>query len=295
MKQKTTSLLERVASCPFWSEPVSPEPLGGGITNTNFIVKQAGQRYVVRVGNDIPVHGVMRFHELAAGQAAFQCGLSPEIVHTEPGMFVMRCIEGKTLTQADVCQQPYLEQIVPLLHRCHRDVGRMIRGPVLFFWVFHVIRDYAARLQENHSRMIPRLPEFLQRSEAWEHRIGAIDVVFGHNDLLPANILDDGTRLWLIDWDYAGFGSPLFDLANLASNNLLHPTQEQWLLEHYFERPVDGELWRRYSAMKCASLLREAMWSMVSEIYSVLDFDYVAYTDENLKRYEAAYADFLQL
>ena len=43
--------------------------------------------------------------------------------------------------------------------------------------------------------------------------VGPIDLVFGHNDLLPANLLDDGSRMWLVDWDYAGWNSPLFDLA----------------------------------------------------------------------------------
>jgi len=64
------------------------------------------------------------------------------------------------------------------------------------------------------------------------------------------------------------------------------------MLETYFERPLDDALRRRYGAMKCASLLRETTWSMVSEIHSELDFDYVAYTAENLARFERAYDDF---
>ena len=41
--------------------------------------------------------------------------------------------------------------------------------------------------------------------------------------------------------------------------------------------------------MKCASLLREAMWSMVQERRSAIDFDYAAYTGENLERFERAW------
>ena len=119
-------------------------------------------------------------------------------------------------------------------------------------------------------------------------------MVFGHNDLLPANFIDDGERLWLIDWDYAGFNSPLFDLGGLASNNGLSLAQEDWMLETYFERPVDDALRRRYQAMKCASLLRETMWSMVSEIHSDIDFDYAAYTAENLGAFQAAVKEFQQ-
>ena len=132
-------------------------------------------------------------------------------------------------------------------------------------------------------------------SRQLQKAVGPIDVVFGHNDLLPANLLDDGDRLWLIDWDYAGFNSPLFDLGGLASNNGLSEAQERWLLETYFDTALTDALWHRYQAMKCASLLREIMWSMVSEIHSALDFDFVAYTRENLTRFDAAFDAFRTL
>ena len=109
---------------------------------------------------------------------------------------------------------------------------------------------------------------------------------------LQSTASDDGDRIWLVDWDYAGFNSPLFDLSNLTSNNEFPPELEDRLLESYFGAPPDAETRRRYRAMGCASLLRETMWSMISEIHSTLDFDYVAYTEENLARFERAYAAF---
>ena len=116
--------------------------------------------------------------------------------------------------------------------------------------------------------------------------------MFGHNDLLAGNFIDDGERLWLVDWEYAGFNSPLFDLGGLASNSAMPDALREALLETYFDRPASGELRLRFAAMTAASLLRETMWSMVSEIHSALDFDYRAYTVENLNRFEAAYAAF---
>ena len=148
----------------------------------------------------------------------------------------------------------------------------------------------AIRWRRAAAGICARLPGLLATAEELERDVGPITMVYGHNDLLPANILDDGTRLWLIDWDYAGFNSPLFDLANLASNNNLDPAQEAWLLHAYFGAPADAGLRRQYSAMKCASLLRETMWSMVSEIHSKLDFDYPAYTADYLARFEQALA-----
>ena len=100
-----------------------------------------------------------------------------------------------------------------------------------------------------------------------------------------------GKQLWLIDWEYGGYNSPLFDLAGLASNNGLFEFQEQSMLAQYFNTTSE-EYWRPYHAMKCASLMRETLWSMTSEIHSKLDFDYSAYTSENMDRLNAALSDF---
>ncbi len=80
-----------------WSGPVEPEPLSGGITNLNFVVADGGQRYFVRIGEDIPIHGVLRINEVAAARAAELAGVSPALIYTEPGVMVIRFIEGRTL------------------------------------------------------------------------------------------------------------------------------------------------------------------------------------------------------
>jgi thiamine kinase-like enzyme len=283
--------IARAAALCCWSGSIELEPLTGGITNKNFLARHQGERYVVRIGDDIPVHQVMRFNELAASKAAAAIGLSPPVVHSEPGAIVFRFIEGRTYAAEDVRPRATLARIIPLLHLCHREMPNHLRGPALIFWVFHVLRDYAGTLRDGNSRYLPELPRLLAIAAELEAMVGPIDLVFGHNDLLPANFIDDGKRLWLIDWDYAGFNSPLFDLGNLASNNGVVPADEDWLLEAYFDRPLSDELRRRYLAMKCASLLRETLWSMVSEIHSTLDFDYVAYTADYMARFQQAYAD----
>ena len=289
------SSLARVAALAIWSRRVDPVPLTGGITNQNFKVEDRGRRYVVRVGDDILVHGVVRATELAASRAAYLAGLSPAVVHAEPGILVLDFIEGRTFTPEDVRNPANLERLVDMVRRCHRDIPQHLRGPAAMFWVFHVVRDYAHTLSEGNSRHVAILPDLLARAARLEEAVGPIEVVFGHNDLLAANFIDDGQRLWLVDWEYAGFNSPLFDLGGLASNSELAPEQEEQVLSLYFDAPVDDELRRRAAAMKAASLLRETMWSMVSEIYSTVDFDYAAYTAENLRRFEAAYAKFLTM
>ena len=281
---------ERAARLACWKGEVVPEPLGGGITNVNFTVDDAGERYVVRIGEDIPEHGVYRVNELAAARAAHAAGISPEIVHAEPGALVMRWVDGRTLGPADVRDPARLERVLETVRRCHRDIPRHFRGATPIFWVFQVVRDYARTLREDGSRLTGRLDDLLGRAARLESAVGPVEIVFGHNDLLAANFIDDGDRIWLIDWEYAGFNSPLFDLGGLASNNEMDADQERWMMERYLGVAPGEAVLASYAAMKCASLLREAMWSMVSELHSAIDFDYVAYTEENLDRFERAWA-----
>lgn len=287
-----SEILSRINDIPLWQGAITATPLTGGITNVNYLVTDEAGKYVVRVGEDIPLHQVMRFNELAASRAAHAAGLSPAVLHAEPGLTVLEYIEARTLTEEDVRAPEMLPRALELVTRCHRELPGHLRGPSLVFWVFHVIRDYAASLRERGTSHAALIPELVTIGNDLERAAGPFDIVFGHNDLLCGNFLDDGSRLWLIDFDYAGFNSPLFDLGGLASNNGLSEAQEEWMLETYFEAPVTDDLRRRYGAMKCASLLRETMWSMVSELTSEIDFDYAAYTAENLARFRAALSDY---
>lgn len=282
----------RALSLPIWTGTPRAESLGGGITNQNVRVTDSTRSAVVRIGDDIPVHQIMRFNELAASRAAHAAGVSPAVLYHEPGALVIDFVEGRTLTAADLQDADLLRQALALVMQTHRDLPRHLRGPALTFWVFQTLRDYAFTLTDGQSRHQPTLAALLDEAATLEGAVGRIEMVFGHNDLLPANFLHDGSRMWLIDWDYAGWGSPLFDLGGLAANNGLDPAQEDWLLTAYYGTAPDPDLWHRYRAMKAAAALREAMWSMVQEIHSELDFDYAAYTADYLDTYRAALAAF---
>lgn len=279
----TVSLEGRIKELPCWSPPVEFEPLKGGISNTSFLVRDRTGKYVARCGGDIAVHHVFRDRERAASEAAFRAGLSPELVYGEPGIMVFRFIAGRTFTEDDM--RSNIQRIVPLLRTCHHSVGRLLTGPPAVFWVFHVIRDYASTLLKAKARMANDLPQYVELANALEDCQLPQPIVFGHHDLLPGNFIDDGERIWLIDWEYAGYGTPLFDLANTAANGSFTVEQERELLETYFAAPVSSELQRSFDAMKVASSLREALWAMVSEIYlSAPGADYGAHADEYLRR-----------
>ncbi|WP_424976644.1 phosphotransferase [Dinoroseobacter sp. S124A] len=276
---------------PCFEAPGEIVPLSGGITNVNLAVTDGDRRYVVRLGADIPEHGVLRWNELALSRAAEAAGISPGVHYHAPGVLVLDFIEARTFTEEMARDPAQVPRIVALLRRSHHALGAHLTQPVLTFWPFQVNRTYATRLRADGSAHAAALPELMATLETLETATGPVTLVIGHNDLLAANILDDGARLWLIDWEYGGFNTPLFDLAGLAGNNGFSEAQERGMLEQYFEAPAATH-WRAYQAMKCVSLMREALWSMTSEIHSDLDFDYAAYTAENLSRLRAALQEF---
>ena len=166
-----------------------------------------------------------------------------------------------------------------LLKDCHTKVGRHVRGPANAFWVFHVIRDYVSLIDADRR--------YLDIADRLEQVQVPLPIVFGHHDLLPGNVMDDGARLWLIDWEYGGFGTAMFDLANLSSNGAFNTAQDATLLAAYFAGKVDDELRRAFSAMKAASALREALWAMVSDVHlQTPGVDYKAHAKDYLARFE---------
>ena len=281
----------RIAALRIWRGDLRIAPLLGGISNESWRVTDDAGDHVVRFGQDFPFHHVIREREVMTARAAESAGFAPAVEHAGPGVMVSRFLGARTYGEADV--RGNLARVADLVRRFHRVMPRHVSGPAFLFWPFHVVRDYARTLQKGESRMVPRLPGWLDLADELEAAQMPLPIVFGHNDLLPANLLDDGERLWLIDFEYAGYSTAMFDLAGLSSNAGFTSEQSDELLALYFDRAPDRELRRALSAMQCASLLREAMWSMVSELHlSAPGTDYPAYTQQNLDRLGRALEDY---
>lgn len=278
---------DRIADLRCWAGRIEIEPLKGGLSNESYLVSDAAGRHVVRFGKDYPFHHVLRDREIMTARAAYDAGFGPRVEHSAPGVMVSAFLLARTFGTDDV--RANAARVAALLRRFHEAMPAHVSGPGFMFWPFHVIRDYARTLEAGKSRKTGELPRYLELCRALEMIQTPLPIVFGHNDLLPANILDDGERLWLIDFEYAGFSTAMFDLAGATSNAGFSAGEAEEFLAAYFGGVVPTDIRRSHSAMQCASLLREAMWSMVSEIHlSAPGADYESYTDDNLARLEAA-------
>jgi thiamine kinase-like enzyme len=274
---------DRISALPCWNGSIEIAVLKGGISNESYVVTDANGRHVVRFGHDYPFHHVFREREIMTARAAHAAGFAPDVHYAEPGVMVSAFLDAKTFDGDDVVRERL--RVAEFLRRFHTTMPTYVSGAGFIFWVFHVIRDYARTLEAGNSRMIGALAGYVALAEELEAAQAPLPVIFGHNDLLPANILDDGSRLWLIDFEYAGFNTAMFDLAGAASNAVMSAEAAQAFLSAYFGHAPGPDIRKSFAAMQCASLLREAMWSMVSEIHlSAPGADYETYTGENLDR-----------
>ena len=138
-----------IKSLSIWSDEVEIKVLGGGITNHNFVVTDKDKKAVVRLGQDIPEHLVVRSNELMASQAAYKVDIGPKILHHEKGILVLDFIESTTFDPKLVRKN--IQRIIPLIKKVHHEIPNHLIGAPMIFWVFHVIRNYANFLQDNKA------------------------------------------------------------------------------------------------------------------------------------------------
>ena len=278
---------DKIRTLPCWNGAIDIAPLSGGLSNANYLVTDGNGKHVVRFGKDYPFHHVSREREVVVARAAHAAGFAPEVQYAAPGVMVTQFLGAKTFAADDV--RANASRVAKLIRDFHTAMQPSVTGSGFMFWVFHVIRDYAYTLREAGSPHVTSLGGWLREAMVFEAAQQPMPIVFGHHDLLPANFLDDGKKLWLIDFEYAGFGTAMFDLAGASSNAGMTTDERAELLTGYFGSMPNAEMLKSFAAMECASLLREAMWAMVSSLYlAAPGVDYEAYTDEILSRYSAA-------
>jgi thiamine kinase-like enzyme len=281
----------RVRTLPCWQQPVDIAPLSRDCGAADFRVIDRQGVYVAKVGQNHRVHGRSRRREAAAHRAAHGAGLAPRVVYAGDDALVREYIEGRLLTASDL--QGRIDALAMILRRCHVHTAPRLHGEAAAFWVFHVLRDYARQLEAAGHPLIEKQPRLLAIAEKLEEAQAPMRMVFGHHDLSPDNFLDDGERLWLIDWEWAGFGTAAFDLANLSANADFSDADDKRLLDAYFGSSPSADVLRSFAAMKVASSLRDAMGAMICGLSAERqDAAAAARPARKMKRFETLYTSF---
>jgi thiamine kinase-like enzyme len=239
---------------------------------------------VIRLaGNDTHLLGISREVEYAATVAAAGVGVGPEVItFVRPeGYLVTRFIDGGPLPEAEAHAPINLARVARALRRFH-DVPAI---PGLFI-PLRIVEAYRALALARDVR-IPReydLASLVGRRIEVALLAAPVELRPCHNDLLNANFIDDGERLRIVDWEYAGMGDPFFDLGNFSINHSLTPDEDAVLLREYDGEDVRIARLARLTLMRVVSDFREAMWGVLQQGISTLDVDFVAYAGEHFER-----------
>jgi len=277
-----------IRALPVWKGPIEVEPLGGGLTNLNYLVTEAGRRFAVRAGVDDPVLGISRRNEAACVHAAADLGIAPEVVYQSQGVMVCEFLDATPLSPELLADHDRIRRVAELLRRVH-SAGPEVSGHLQYFSPFQVARTYMSTARDAGLPLPCDEAALAAEVADLERRISPFQPTFCHNDLMPANLLDAGDRVWLIDWEYAGIGHRLFDLAGLSSNGEFSPEQDASLLAGY-GLDGDGDAAAQFRVMRAMAPLREWLWAVIQRDQAKIDFDYDQYRDDNYRRYRAALA-----
>ncbi len=276
---------ESIAARVWPARAVKIEPLGGGITNHNFRIDCDGESYVLRIGGqDTELLGIDRHAEHAAARLAASLGIGPEVIaFIEPeGYLVTRFVEGKPAPPEELRRPGALRETAGLLQRVHGGSPLPTR-----FDSFRVVEAYRATAVA-HGVSVPAAYDAAKaRADQIERELGPRPEHPCHNDLLNANFIRSPDGIRIVDWEYAGMGDRFFDLANFSVNHELSPQETDLLLEAYFGELRDADR-EHLRLMRFMSDFREAMWGVVQQGISNLDFDFADYAHKHFARLELA-------
>ena len=277
-----------IAAVPGWTgRSIRTERIEAGLTNTNWRVEVDGTSYFVRVpGAATEQLAVDRGNELHNTAAAADAGVAPRVAAVIPELdaFALEWVDG-TPGSNDSLRAPGMpSRIGAVLRELHR--GPRFRDD---FDMFRLSERYLALVDarampiptgyREHLDRLPRIEAALRRTP--------VATVPCHNDLLADNYLDDGSRLWLVDWEYSGNNDPAFELGNTAQELGYDAARCAELCAAYYGEATEARL-ARMSLQMIMSDVGWTLWAAIQAAISTIHHDFGGWAEERWARARTA-------
>ena len=284
----TPQLIARLDAVPALVSRTSVVDLAGGLTNRNLKISTPDGDVVARLSTpESALLAIDRDNEHANSVAAAASGAAPEVVayHPEVSVLVVRFVSGRTWQDADVLDPANASRITSVCRQLH--AGPRFIGE---FNMLELQRRYLEIVQQRDLRLPDRYLEFADHAKAIGQALSAqsIATVPCNNDLLAANVIDNGDRLWLIDYEYSGNNDPFFEIGNLWSEARGTPDDLERLVGAYVghtSRPLTARA-RLWGLM---SKYGWTLWASIQDGTSAIDFDFWEW---GMEKYRRAVAEF---
>ncbi len=253
--------------------------LPGGLTNRNYKVTTPDGSFVARIwsaGSELLA--IDRDSEYRNSVIAAAAGPGAPVIDYRPadGVLVIGYIQGCTLTNADVAVPATIARIARACRQLHSG-GRFGND----FDMFDIQRRYAAVVRARGFRVPAGYDQLMPRFQAIQRALAVRDegTVPCNNDLLAGNFIDDGSRIWLIDYEYSGNNDPCFELGNIASECQLDADGLAGLVTEYYGRPLRNKI-ARARLLGLAAKYGWTLWGAIQSAASPLDFDFWSWAME---------------
>ena len=283
------AIQEVAARVPGWAgRDIRVSPIAAGLTNQNFRVEVDGRPYFVRLpGASTDLLAVDRGNELHNTLAAAQAGVGPQVVHHDPesGALVLDWIEARTMSNQAFAVPGTPVRIAESLRRLHagprfRDDFDMFR---LTEYYLSVVDGRSMRIPEGYRDELPKVKLIEAALTA-----RPLPTVPCHNDLLAENYLDDGRKLWIVDYEYSGNNDPTFELGNTAQELGFDAARQEELCAAYFGEATPA-LVARMRLQMIMSDVGWTLWAAIQAAISPIDYDFWGWAEERWGRASAAF------
>ncbi|MFK8031347.1 MAG: choline/ethanolamine kinase family protein [Gammaproteobacteria bacterium] len=216
--------LQALKHIPGWDKltDVTVRSVGNGNTNTSWVITRDRESFVLRVDSPAAEKlALSRANEIVVRTHVSKAGLAPAVIHSDPkrGILLSEYAAGRAWSQQDILNEQSVLELASILRRLYAlpTIGNL-------FDPERAMRHYAEQLKDSVS--LDRADEVSRILKT----VGERPSMLCHNDLVAENIIE-GEQLWLIDWEYAGVGDPLFDLAVIVEHHGMEKSLAVKLIE----------------------------------------------------------------
>jgi len=277
-----------IAAIPAWvGREVDAEPIAAGLTNANWKVTVDGTPHFVRIpGAATDLLAVDRVNERHNTRAAAIAGVGPAVLHEiqDWDVFVLAWVDARTMSIETLGAPGIPTRVAEALRQLHagprfRDDFDMFRTTERYL---RVVDERSITIPSGYRDRLDRLPRI-------EAALGVhpLPTVPCHNDLLAENYLDDGERLWLVDYEYSGNNDPTFELANTCQEQGWEEARIRELCAAYFGEVTDALLARMRLQM-IMSDVGWTLWAAIQAAISTIEYDFFGWAEERWARAQTA-------
>ena len=264
-------------------------PLSGGLTNRTYRIESPAGCFALRIAGEGTDAYMDRAAEAHNARAAAAAGVGPEVAFAGPesGLLLTRWIEGAERLDAAALREPArIRRAAEALKRLHGRAAAFTnpRDP------FADLAGYERLLRAGGLALPEGYGDARDALQRLHGALAAPDPVSCHCDPAPANLLDDGARIRLVDFEYAGLADAMWDLGFLAGEAVYGEAQDTALLEAYFGRGLIPAEAARMALYKAICHLMGALWSLVQHMNKNEEDMFVSVSQERFERCRALIA-----